>query len=547
MKRFYSLRLALLCVVLFAFGLLLQAFVYTPGYCLDPPVVTPIDGFFIEHNGGEVQTAPADWRLSIEGLVAQPLSLTIEDIMKYPSQTYMGTIECGGNPFAFKVRELIGNGVWTGVPVRTILDEAGPLGNAASVVFTGLDGYTARLSLDDIYQRDDIMLAYGMNGETLPPEQGYPLRLTIPGINGSMWVQWLTTVEISSQQPSGTLSPIPPHCQIFSPVHDQVLNLSTQKMYGMALAGEVEIAAVEVSTDGGASWQPATILTEYVPNAWRHWGFEWTPPAAGTYTLSVRAIDSSGNVQPSPGFYGWNIFSITVTVDRIDDPPQITAGPVLVGSYMPPSTDPGNPTVLEDGARLIWTYDDDRASCSGGCRQSWQYRPSGIQDWVTGDALFGWFYGFVDLPIDEMGAGFFDLRIAVTDCAEQSTYSDVYYVTIESFDSPPEITWGPVLVGSYLPPSADPDNPTVLEEGARLIWTYDDDRATCSGACRQNWQYRLSGAQNWITGDALFGWFYGFVDVPVDEMGAGFFDLRIAVTDCAEQTAYSDTYYVFIE
>ena len=130
-------------------GLLLSMAVYRPGYCLDPPVVTPIDEFFIEHNGGDVQIAPADWQLIVDGLVEQPLALTIEEILDYPSQTHMATIECGGNPFAFTVLDLIGNAIWTGVPVSTILEHAGLLDNAASVTFTALDGYSARIGLED--------------------------------------------------------------------------------------------------------------------------------------------------------------------------------------------------------------------------------------------------------------------------------------------------------------------------------------------------------------------------------------------------------------
>jgi sulfane dehydrogenase subunit SoxC len=299
-------------------GLFLSTALYTPGYCLDPPVVTPIHEFFIEHNGGDVQIAPPDWQLIVDGLVARPLALTIEEVRDYPSQTHMATIECGGNPFAFKVADLIGNAVWTGVPVSTLLNYAGPLDTAASVTFTALDGYTVRIGLEDLYERDDIMLAYGMNGETLPPEQGYPLRLIFPGISGNVWVQWVTHVEVTSTQMTGTFWPLPPHCQIFEPVHEQTIDLGTRRIYGMALAGGVEITAVEVSTDGGFSWQPATILTEYVPNAWRHWEFNWTPPAPGNYMLAARAIDASGKVQAEPGIYGWKMLSIALMAEGPD-------------------------------------------------------------------------------------------------------------------------------------------------------------------------------------------------------------------------------------
>ena len=318
-------------------GLFLSMAVYSPGYCLDPPVVTPIDEFFIEHNGGDVQIAPADWQLIVDGLVEQPLALTIEEIRDYPSQTHMATIECGGNPFAFKVADLIGNAVWKGVPVNTLLDHAGPLDNADSVVFTALDGYSNRISLEDIYARDDIMLAYEMNGKTLPPEQGYPLRLIFPGVAGSNWVQWVTHIEVTSKQITGNFWPLPPHCQIFEPVHEQPIDLDTRRIYGMALAGDVEIVAVEISTDGGFSWLPATILTEYVPNAWRHWEFNWIPPAPGNYMLAARSIDTSGAVQEETGIYGWKMLSIKVTAEGPDA--CVNGAPCEAGLYCDESAD----------------------------------------------------------------------------------------------------------------------------------------------------------------------------------------------------------------
>ncbi len=318
-------------------GLLLSMAVYSPGYCLDPPVITPLDEFFIEHNGGDVQIAPPDWQLIVDGLVERPLALTVEEICEYPSQTHMATIECGGNPFAFKVANLIGNAVWTGVPVSTILDNAGLLDNAASVVFTSLDGYSNRISLNDIYQRDNIMLAYGMNGETLPPEQGYPLRLVFPGVAGSNWVQWVTHIEVTSEQTTGNFWPLPPHCQIFEPTHKQTIDLGSRRIYGMALAGDAEINAVEVSTDGGSSWQPATILTEYVPHTWRHWEFNWIPPAPGNYMLAARATDTSGDVQEEAGIYGWKMLSIELTAEGPDA--CVYGEPCAEGKYCDVSAD----------------------------------------------------------------------------------------------------------------------------------------------------------------------------------------------------------------
>jgi DMSO/TMAO reductase YedYZ molybdopterin-dependent catalytic subunit len=304
-------------LALFLTGLFLSLAVYSPGYCLDPPVVTPIDEFFIEHNGGPVQIAPPDWQLIVDGLVERPLALTIEEILEFPTQAYMATIECGGNPWAFKVADLIGNAIWTGVPLSTILNQAGPLDDAAGVIFTCLDGYEVRLSLEEIYARDDIMLAHGMNGETLPPEQGHPLRLTMPGKTGNAWAQWVTSIEVTSDD-FGVPWSIPLHCQIFTPEHEQTIGLGSQRIYGMALAGDEEIVAVEVSTDGGVSWLPARILTEHVPNVWRHWEIDWVPLETGNHTITARATDISGTVQAEDSWYGWEMFSIQTTVENTE-------------------------------------------------------------------------------------------------------------------------------------------------------------------------------------------------------------------------------------
>ncbi len=382
-------------------GLLLNMVAYSPGYCLDPPVITPLNEFFIEHNGGDVQIAPPDWKLIVDGLVAQPLALTIEEIRKYPSQTHMATIECGGNPFAFKVADLIGNAVWTGVPVRTILEHAGPLDNAVSVVFTALDGYSNRISLEDLYARDDIMLAYDMNGETLPPEQGYPLRLIFPGVAGSNWVQWVTHVEVSSEQTTRNFWPLPPHCQIFTPTSEQIIDLGTRRIYGMALAGDVEIVAVEVSTDGGASWQAATILTEYVPHTWRHWEFNWIPPAPGKYKISARAIDSTGAVQEEPGIYGWKMLSIEVTAEGPDA--CVYGEPCAEGKYCDESADQCVECLNDDHCGDLYTCED--SVCVPTCtltitqtkiRSERLFKPRKVTLKITGGESFDP-YGILDL------------------------------------------------------------------------------------------------------------------------------------------------------
>jgi hypothetical protein len=150
-------------------------------FALDPPPLTPLDEFFVANSSG-IPPLPEDWQLIVDGAVTTPLSLTLEELVGYPSETRIATLECIGNPFSYLI--LIGNTLWTGVPLRTIIEETGPLSEAQSIAFHCLDGYKVQFSLDDIMQRDDDLLAYRMNGELLPPEQGSPLRLVLPGDMG---------------------------------------------------------------------------------------------------------------------------------------------------------------------------------------------------------------------------------------------------------------------------------------------------------------------------------------------------------------------------
>ena len=291
---------------------------------LQPPPITPLDTFFVEHNGGPVQTAPDDWQLIVDGLVANPLALTIDAIRSYPADSYMATLECYGNPFAFTEADLIGTAVWTGLPVASLVTLANPDAAVRSVIFTALDGYTAGFAPATLAAYPDCLLAYGMNGQVLPPEQGYPLRLVMPGSLGPAWVQWVTRITFSAEPPTSGTAPIPPHCQIFAPGHGDTLCDGQTTISGMALVGDDdEITTVEVSTDAGLSWQPATILSTFVPNVWKWWEFSWTPPATGTYTLAARAFPAEQEPQPQQSFFGWDIFSIRVTVDHDQDQDRI--------------------------------------------------------------------------------------------------------------------------------------------------------------------------------------------------------------------------------
>jgi DMSO/TMAO reductase YedYZ molybdopterin-dependent catalytic subunit len=284
-------------------------------YSLEPPPITPVEEFFTL---GTPPNIPGDWHLSIDGEVEQPLSLTLDDIMQISATTQMSTLECyiPAGPALF-----VGNANWTGVHLNDMLLEAIPTSGAVSVTFYAVDGYSkGPYSLNDILSRDDFLLAYAMNGQVLPDEQGYPLKLVLPGIAGYQNVRWLEHVEISASTPTLNLAHYPIHSRVFEPHHSEIIPIGTYIIHGMAFAGEgIDINDVEVSVDDGNSWEPAQILNYYVPNVWKHWEFTWVIPQVSEYRIVTRAIDSFGNVQSETGNYGWRGFGLPVNVDYDDD------------------------------------------------------------------------------------------------------------------------------------------------------------------------------------------------------------------------------------
>jgi DMSO/TMAO reductase YedYZ molybdopterin-dependent catalytic subunit len=278
------------------------------------------------------------WRLKIAGRVAKPLELTLEEIKKRPRRTIPVTMECAGNGRAlFAPRrisqpwllEAIGTAEWTGTPLRSILENAGISAEAAEIVFTGLDRgvegdqiqhYQRSLTVDEA-TRDEVLLVYEMNGEPLPPQHGYPLRLLKPGWYGMASVKWLDRIEAVAEPFQGyqmacayryaqsaddtgdavTLIRaralmIPPGIPDFM-TRNRLVDAGPVTLAGKAWAGDVSVSRVEVSADGGASWSDAQLGAAQSPYAWRTWTFVWNA-RPGQYLLFVRATDAHANVQP---------------------------------------------------------------------------------------------------------------------------------------------------------------------------------------------------------------------------------------------------------
>jgi DMSO/TMAO reductase YedYZ molybdopterin-dependent catalytic subunit len=304
--------------------------------------LVPTNRFYVRSHFPIPAVEAASWRLSIEGEVNKVLTISYDELRALPAKTVMATLECAGNGrarLAPKVKGLlweqgaVGNATWTGVPLSVLLERAGVPAEALDVIFEGADQgtvsdepkapgtihYARSLPLAKARQ-PEVLVAYLMNGQPLPPEHGFPVRLLVPGWYGMASVKWLSKITVSATPYAGywqtleyaywqrehglpTLTPVTTmqvKAEIARPaLHEAVPAGQPYRVFGAAWAGESEVSRVEVSTDGGQTWQPAQLLDEAVPFAWRLWEFSWTPPATpGRYTLQARATDRAGHTQP---------------------------------------------------------------------------------------------------------------------------------------------------------------------------------------------------------------------------------------------------------
>ncbi|MCW3001484.1 MAG: Sulfite oxidase [Conexibacter sp.] len=303
---------------------------------------------------------PAAWSLEVGGHVAQPLRLTLAELQARTAFTQTVTMECAGNGrAAIQPRllsqpwllEAVGTAAWTGVALRDVLDDAGVLDGAVEVVFSGLDRgveggvrqrYERSLTLEEL-RRGDAMLAYEMNGQPLPPQHGFPLRLVVPGWYGMTSVKWLSQITVlttpfdgyqqtrayrmrSSEDDPGTpvtlMMPrslmVPPGIPDFFTRRRHVTP-GEQALEGRGWSGWAPIERVQVSDDNGESWSEAELDEPAGPHAWCRWSSRWSA-VAGEHVLCCRAQDRAGNVQPlqarwNPGGYANNaVHRVAVTV-----------------------------------------------------------------------------------------------------------------------------------------------------------------------------------------------------------------------------------------
>jgi DMSO/TMAO reductase YedYZ molybdopterin-dependent catalytic subunit len=261
--------------------------------------ITPTKDFYlVSKNPFDPEVDVQRWRLEIGGLVENPLSLNYEEMKSLPFVEQYATLECIDNPVG---GNLIGNALWRGVRLKDLLQGAGIKEGVVDLKFSASDGYTDSIALERAINEATI-LVYEMNGEPLTSPHGFPVRLLIPGIFGMKNVKWITKIEAVNYDFKGywqrrgwddkaeykTMS------RIDAP--DSSIKGSTT-IAGIAFAGDREISKVEVSTDGGKTWEQAEIKPALSKYSWVLWHKQWSPAQAGKYLLKVRATDGRGDTQ----------------------------------------------------------------------------------------------------------------------------------------------------------------------------------------------------------------------------------------------------------
>lgn len=291
------------------------------------PLITPNADFY------RVDTAlvmpsvdPGSWRLAVDGMVAEPFEIGFDDLVAMGLDEYAITLTCVSNEVG---GELVGNAMWLGVPVRELLRRARPAAGADMVLSRSVDGFTASTPLASLTDDGlDAILAVGMNGEPLPLEHGFPVRMVVPGLYGyvsaTKWLTRLTVTTFEKDQGYWTSrgysakAPIKFSSRVDTPKLGAPVTAGTVPIAGVAWAQTVGIERVEVSIDNGP-WQPANLSTPIGVDTWVQWMLPWQAEP-GTHYIAVRAVDKAGNLQieqsapiAPDGSSGWQRTLVRVT------------------------------------------------------------------------------------------------------------------------------------------------------------------------------------------------------------------------------------------
>ena len=268
------------------------------------PLVSANDRFYRIDTAIQVPSVDtADWSLRITGLVENPIEITWDELLALPMLETWVTLMCVSNEVG---GTLAGNAKWLGHPIRSLLERAKPLAGADMVLSRSVDGWTASTPPEVLQDANrDSILAVGMNGEPLPLQHGFPVRMVVPGLYGyvsaTKWLTKLTVTTFDKDEaywtPRGydAKAPIKLSSRIDTPRIDKQVPAGPAKIAGVAWAQTVGIAKVEVSIDNG-DWQSVNLTTAINDDTWVQWWMDWEA-TAGTHYVAVRATDKAGNLQ----------------------------------------------------------------------------------------------------------------------------------------------------------------------------------------------------------------------------------------------------------
>jgi DMSO/TMAO reductase YedYZ molybdopterin-dependent catalytic subunit len=308
--------------------------------------ITPVKHFYVRNHMFEPAKIDATtWKLTIGGEVDKPLTLTLADLQKVPIHSVTNAMECAGNGRSLQNPKVpgiqwgkgaVGNAKFSGPSLKLLLEKAGVKDTGKHVMFRGLDEvpgkvppFVRSIPIEKAIDADTLIATH-MNDAPLTAHHGYPARAVTPGWAGAASCKWLTEITVLDKPAEGNFmspgyrlpnTPVKPgeavkpedthsvtgltvKSLIAGPSDGAKLKPGKQEIKGVAWAGEADITKVEISTDGGASWNLAELGKDHAKYAWRLWSYSWKPAKSGDYVILSRATDSQGRVQPDAAV--WN-------------------------------------------------------------------------------------------------------------------------------------------------------------------------------------------------------------------------------------------------
>ncbi len=287
--------------------------------------VTPNDRFYRIDTALVVpQIDPSEWRLRIHGLVAQEVTLTWDELLALPLEESVATLACVSNEVG---GDLISNAVWLGCPIRELLARAEPAAEADMVLSTSIDGFTASTPLEALTDDRAAILAVGMNGEPLPAEHGFPVRMVVPGLYGYVSAtKWVVDLEVTrfadrtaywTDRGWSPLGPVKLQSRIDVPRAGTRVDAGDTVIAGVAWQQHVGVAGVEVQVDDGP-WQTAALASAVSGDTWVQWSLAWRA-TTGIHTIRCRAASATGETQTGTvtgvvpdGATGWHEVRVEV-------------------------------------------------------------------------------------------------------------------------------------------------------------------------------------------------------------------------------------------